>query len=158
MINRGDPWKMRSGVVEMAAGFCADVPDLSLVCDAVRPAGHHVVYLWTFTGTHSQIGNPLKVAGWEEWDFDDDMKVKSSRGWLDAQDCERQAAGGWRGSSERSKIPRGSRKKSPGRCRGFIGLRCVAADQPPQLPPEPSADMTWPTMRDWTRGSLSMPT
>ena len=94
VINRGEPWKTRSGVAEMAAGFYADVPDLSLTCDKVRRAGDHVVYLWTFTGTHSQTGNPLKVAGWEEWDFDADLKVKSSRGWFDTEDHDRQVNGG----------------------------------------------------------------
>lgn len=36
VINRGEPWRGRSGVAEMAAGFFADVPDLTLVCDKVR--------------------------------------------------------------------------------------------------------------------------
>jgi uncharacterized protein (TIGR02246 family) len=33
VINRGSPWEGRSGVARMAAGFFADVPDLTLVCD-----------------------------------------------------------------------------------------------------------------------------
>ena len=53
VINRGNPWSGRQGIAEMAAGFFADVPDLMLVCDAVRCAGTHVAYFWTFTGTHS---------------------------------------------------------------------------------------------------------
>lgn len=93
-INRGEPWEGRARVAEMAAGFFADVPDLSLVCDGVRCAGEHVVYLWTFTGTHSTTKNPLRVVGWEEWDLDADCKVKSSRGWYDAQDYKRQTQGG----------------------------------------------------------------
>jgi hypothetical protein len=76
----------------MAAGFFADVPDLTLVCDEVRCAGDHVLYLWTFTGTHSGTKNPLRVVGWEEWDFDGDLKVKASRGWFDADDYARQTA------------------------------------------------------------------
>ena len=94
VINRGNPWKGRSGVAQMAAGFFADVPDLALVCDQVRCAGDHVVYLWTFTGTHSGTKNPLRIAGWEEWDFDADLKVKASRGWFDAGDYTRQTSGG----------------------------------------------------------------
>ena len=39
VINRGAPWAGRAGVAQMAAGFFADVPDLSLVCDGVRCAG-----------------------------------------------------------------------------------------------------------------------
>ena len=70
----------------MAAGFFVDVPDLNLVCDALRIAGEHVVYLWTFTGTHAVTGNTLVVAGWEEWDMDAEQRVTSSRGWFDADD------------------------------------------------------------------------
>jgi hypothetical protein len=50
VINRGEPWEGRARVAEMATGFFADVPDLKLVCDELRCAGDHVVYLWTFTG------------------------------------------------------------------------------------------------------------
>jgi len=35
IINNGDPWSGRSRVQEMAAGFYADVPDLTLSCDDV---------------------------------------------------------------------------------------------------------------------------
>jgi uncharacterized protein (TIGR02246 family) len=92
VINRGTPWEGRSGVAQMAAGFFADVPDLTLVCDAVRVAGDHVVYLWTFTGTHASSARPLRVSGWEEWDIDTDGKVKASRGWFDADDYARQTS------------------------------------------------------------------
>lgn len=92
VINRGEPWTGRARVAEMAAGFFADVPDLKLVCDGLRCAGNHVVYLWTFTGTHAGSKNPLSVSGWEEWDLDADLKVGSSRGWYDADDYERQTS------------------------------------------------------------------
>ena len=91
VINRGEPWQGRARVAEMAAGFFADVPDLKLVCDGLRCAGDHVVYLWTFTGTHSGTRKPLRVSGWEEWDLDADYKVKASRGWYDADEYRRQA-------------------------------------------------------------------
>ena len=91
-INRGNPWIGRKGIVDMAAGFFADVPDLKLVCDGVRCAGNHVAYFWTFTGTHASTKNPLRVVGWEEWDLDADLKVAASRGWYDADDYARQSA------------------------------------------------------------------
>ena len=90
VINRGEPWEERARVAEMAAGFFADVPDLKLVCDELRCAGDHVVYLWTFTGTHSGTKNPLRIVGWEEWDLDADYKVKASRGWYDTDEYSRQ--------------------------------------------------------------------
>lgn len=92
-INSGTPWTGRAGIAAMAAGFFADVPDLSLVCDGVRCAGDHVLYLWTFTGTHAESKRPLKIVGWEEWDVDSTLKVTRSRGWYDADDYARQVAG-----------------------------------------------------------------
>ena len=71
-----------------------DVPDLNTVCGSVRPAGDHIAYLWTFSGTRSGAGNPLSVRGWEEWELDADLKVKASRGWFDAIDYDTRATGG----------------------------------------------------------------
>lgn len=93
VINRGDPWTGRARIAEMAAGFHADVPDLSLNCDEIRCAGSHAVFVWTFRGHDATTGKPLEVRGWEEWDLDDDLKVKASRGWFDAEEYARQAAG-----------------------------------------------------------------
>lgn len=90
VINNGTPWQGRAGVAAMAAGFFAGVPDLHLVCDGVRAAGDHVVYLWTFTGHHAGTQNPLRITGWEEWDVDAAGKVAASRGWFDAADYARQ--------------------------------------------------------------------
>jgi uncharacterized protein (TIGR02246 family) len=94
VINRGTPWEARAGVAAMAAGFFADVPDLTLTCDGIRVAGDHVVYLWTFTGHHSGTKAPLRITGWEEWDLDADHRVSASRGGYDAADYARQVAGG----------------------------------------------------------------
>ena len=91
VINRGQPWEGRTGVARMAAGFLADVPDLELVCDGLRVASDHVVYLWTFTGTHAATGNSMRVAGWEEWDVDAEHRVTSSQGWFDADHYARQS-------------------------------------------------------------------
>lgn len=90
VINGGTPWTGRAGVRDMAAGFFADVPDLSLVCDGVRSAGRHALYLWTFTGAHAASQNRLKVVGWEEWDLEASGLVSLSRGWFDADSYARQ--------------------------------------------------------------------
>ncbi len=92
VINRSEPWEGRARVADMAAGFFADVPDLKLVCDVLRCADNHVVYLWTFTGTHAGTRKPLCISGWEEWDVDAEYKVKASRGWYDAAEYTRQTA------------------------------------------------------------------
>ncbi len=93
IINRGDPWTGRARVRDMAAGFYADVPDLTLRCDDIRCSGNHAIYVWTFTGHDASTGNPLNIRGWEEWEIGDDLKVIASRGWFDAEDYARQAAG-----------------------------------------------------------------
>ncbi len=93
MINRSDPSVNRSGIAEMAAGFHAAVPDLNLTCNDIRVSGNHAVYVWTFTGHDVDTGNPLSVRGCEEWELDDDLKVRSSRGWYDAEDYAAQIAG-----------------------------------------------------------------
>jgi uncharacterized protein (TIGR02246 family) len=93
VINRGTPWEGRAGIAAMAAGFFADVPDLTLSCDGLRLAGNHVAYLWTFTGHHARTRNPLRIMGWEEWDLNAEGKVTASRGWYDAEAYARQVAG-----------------------------------------------------------------
>jgi len=92
-INRGAPWRGRGAIAEMAAGFFTDVSGMKLTCDGVRCAASHVVYLWTFTGRAAKTGHALTVHGWEEWDVGDDLKVRASRGWYDAEDYARQVAG-----------------------------------------------------------------
>jgi uncharacterized protein (TIGR02246 family) len=93
VINGGAPWLGRAGVAAMADGFFADVPDLHLICDGIRIAGDHMIYLWAFTGHHSGTRNPLKINGWEEWDLNTEDLVQSSRGCFDADDYARQVAG-----------------------------------------------------------------
>jgi uncharacterized protein (TIGR02246 family) len=93
IINSGTPYLRREGVAQMAAGFYADVPDLALICDGVRVAGDHMIYLWTFTGHHSGTKNPLHIVGWEEWDLNADHQVTLSLGRFDGSDYARQVAG-----------------------------------------------------------------
>ena len=94
IINRGEPSKGHAELTAMAAGFHADVPDLVLTCEGIRSAGQHVIYLWRFTGHHVETGNPLDIAGWEEWELNENMKITSSLGWFDAEDYQRQVEGG----------------------------------------------------------------
>jgi uncharacterized protein (TIGR02246 family) len=91
-INAGTPWHGRDGVAAMAAGFFADIPDLTLRCDGIRTAGNHIAYLWTFTGTFAATGNPVTVSGWEEWQLAGDGLIQWSLGWFDADDYARQTA------------------------------------------------------------------
>ncbi|HID66992.1 MAG TPA: nuclear transport factor 2 family protein, partial [Roseibacterium sp.] len=67
--NCGDPWSGRSRVADMAAGFYANAPDLTLTCDRIRISGNHAAFVWTFTGHDAGTNTPLKIKGWEEWDL-----------------------------------------------------------------------------------------
>lgn len=91
-INGGPIWQDRAGVAAMAAGFFADIPDLSLRCDGVRAAERTAIYLWTFTGTHAATSKPMVVSGWEAWEIGADGLIAFSRGWFDADDYARQTA------------------------------------------------------------------
>ena len=93
VINRGDSWVGRDGITKMASSFYADVPDLTLSCNDIRLAGSHAIYVRTFTGHDANTGNALKVGGWEEWELGEDLKVRASRGWFDADDYTRRVEG-----------------------------------------------------------------
>lgn len=93
VINSGPQHLGRAGVREVAEGFFADVPDLHLICDGVRLAGDHLIYLWTFTGHHARTVAPLSISGWEEWDLGPDRLIRRSRGWYDTGDYARQVNG-----------------------------------------------------------------
>jgi len=93
-INRGDTLKGQEAIVEMAAGFYAEFPDLIVHCDELRTAGNHAIFVWTLEGHHAETKNYVKVAGWEEWELDENMKIKSSLGWFDAEEYDRQVAEG----------------------------------------------------------------
>jgi hypothetical protein len=69
------------------------VPDLALTCDDVRVSAAHVVFVRTFTGHAAGTGDPIKAQGWEEWDLAPDLKVRTSRGWFDAEAYDRRAGG-----------------------------------------------------------------
>jgi nuclear transport factor 2 (NTF2) superfamily protein len=93
-INRAPALRGQAAIADMAAGFYADFPDLVVLCDGVRVAGSHVVFLWTLEGHHAQTKAHVRISGWEEWEFDDQMKIISSLGWFDVQEYERQIRAG----------------------------------------------------------------
>ena len=93
-VNLGEASVGRAAIAEMAAGFYAEFPGLTVLCDGVRAAGDHVVFLWTLEGRHAVTGNHVRVPGWEEWTLDADLKVHRSLGWFDAAEYARQIAEG----------------------------------------------------------------
>ena len=92
-VNRGDVLKGTQAITDMAAGFYAAFPDLTLHCDLARWNGSHAVFAWTLEGHHADTKNFVKVGGWEEWELDSDMNITASQGWFDATDYQRQIDG-----------------------------------------------------------------
>ncbi|MEO1192146.1 MAG: nuclear transport factor 2 family protein [Pseudomonadota bacterium] len=92
-INRGDVLKGQQAIIDMAAGFYAEFPDLVVHCDLPRRAGSHAIFVWTLEGHHAETKNYVKVGGWEEWELDAKGKVAASLGWFDAEDYQRQVEG-----------------------------------------------------------------
>ncbi len=93
-INRGDPIAGRAALLEMVGGFQGDFPDLHLTVEHLRIAGDHVMFGWLLEGTHVETGKSVSVPGWEEWDLDENGKVKTSLGWFDAAEYDRQVQEG----------------------------------------------------------------
>ena len=97
VINDGEPSNGRPEIAEMALGFYSGFPDLVVHMDSIRTSGAYCVFLWTLEGTNSGpdgTGNRVKVSGWEYWRLTDDGLVAESKGHFDAEDFERQLAGG----------------------------------------------------------------
>ena len=92
IINRGEPMIGHGDIGDMVKGFCDEFPDVVLELDASYIAGDHAVYVWTFKGHQIGTGKYAEFQGWEEWELTEDCKVRSSRGWFDAEDYERQLA------------------------------------------------------------------
>ena len=93
-INRGEEQFGRDAMLAMAGGFMAAFPDLKITRDFFRLAGDRAVFGWTLEGRHAETNNPVKASGWEEWELDDDCLITNSLGWFDAEDYDRQVAGG----------------------------------------------------------------
>ncbi len=96
-INDGEPSVGRAQVAQMASGFYSGFPDLVVRMDSIRTSGTYCVYQWTLEGTNSGpdgTGNRVVLSGWEYWRLNDDGLVAESKGHFDAEDFERQVAGG----------------------------------------------------------------
>lgn len=90
IINRGEPVVGRAALLDMVSGFYGEFPGLTVKLDHLRMAGDHVLFGWVLEGKHAETGNNVRVPGWEEWDLDEDLKVRKSLGWFDAEEYDRQ--------------------------------------------------------------------
>jgi nuclear transport factor 2 (NTF2) superfamily protein len=85
-INGGEPTE----VTEVARSFIAAFPDIEVFMDDVVLEDGRVEYHWTFTGTSSETGNPVRISGREEWTLGEDGLVAESQGSYDQADYDRQ--------------------------------------------------------------------
>ena len=73
-INGGEP----AGIEEVAASFIAAFPDITVYQDDLVVRDEVVEYHWTFTGTSSETGKWVDIAGSEEWTIGSDGQIARS--------------------------------------------------------------------------------
>ncbi len=95
-INSGAPAVGRAAITASAASFMTAFPDLVVRLDSLRAGPHGTEYHWTLTGTNTGpggTGRPVKIAGYEEWQFDAEDLIATSLGHFDAAEYQRQVSG-----------------------------------------------------------------
>ena len=92
-INGAAPWEGREGVAAMAAGFFADVPDLSLTCDGTPRRRRPCRLSLDLHRTRRGDGKAPPHFGMGEVGPRRRQKGAASLGWFDAADYARQVAG-----------------------------------------------------------------
>jgi steroid delta-isomerase-like uncharacterized protein len=96
-INDAAPAIGRDAVAKAAQGFMTAFPDLVVMMDSVSQSAEGVRYNWTLTGTNTGpggTGKPVRISGFELWQFGPDGLVAESLGHFDAADYQRQLNGG----------------------------------------------------------------
>jgi nuclear transport factor 2 (NTF2) superfamily protein len=85
-INGGEP----AGIEDVAASFIAAFPDITVYMDELLVGDETVDYRWTFTGTSSETGKWVRIAGAEEWTIGEDGLIASALGRFDEAEYARQ--------------------------------------------------------------------
>lgn len=96
-VNENPPAAGRTAVAKVAEEFMKGFPDMRVEMDGLSPAGDQFVYRWTLTGTNTGprgTGMAVKISGYEEWRIGADGLIAESLGHFDAEDYQRQLAGG----------------------------------------------------------------
>ena len=85
-INGAAPFIGREGIVTMAEGFIAAVPDLMLTMESFALRAERGWYNWRLTGTASGpggTGNRIDIHGFEIWRFTPEGLIDFSNGYFD---------------------------------------------------------------------------
>lgn len=94
IVNDSEAHIGRAAIIENAKGLLQTFPGMVVLCHQTRHAGDRAVFIWTLEGRHAEKGNFVSLPGWHEWELDANMRVKHCKGYFDAEDLERQIAGG----------------------------------------------------------------
>ena len=94
-INSGTSSVGRAAITAAAQSFMTAFPDLRILMDRIIERGDRTEYHWTLIGTHTGpggTGNPVRISGFESWQFGPDGLIMESQGHFDVADYNRQLA------------------------------------------------------------------
>ena len=95
-INSGTPAVGRASITAAAQSFMTAFPDLRILMDHIIERGDRTEYHWTLIGTNTGpggTGNPVRISGFESWQFGADGLIADSQGHFDTADYIRQLGG-----------------------------------------------------------------
>lgn len=95
-VNDAAPAVGREAIAAVAHGFMTAFPDLQVLMDDVVEEGDRVLYRWTLVGTNTGpggSGRPVRISGFEEWQFSDEGLIAESLGHFDGEAYQRQLEG-----------------------------------------------------------------
>jgi len=96
-VNDAEPAVGHDAITEVARGFMTGFPDMELAMDGIEGDAGSAVYRWTFAGTNTGpegTGRAVRFSGYEAWTLSANGLIARSLGHFDAEDYERQLAGG----------------------------------------------------------------
>lgn len=95
-INAGAPAIGRAAITETVQSFMAAFPDLKVIVDQLIVGEDEAEYHWTLTGRNTGpggTGNPVRISGFERWQFNSERLIAKSQGQFDAEEYNRQLQG-----------------------------------------------------------------
>jgi uncharacterized protein (TIGR02246 family) len=80
----GDSYRGHDGIRRLVGEVLAEVPDMQLVMDSLESEADHLVFHWTFIGTHTASGRNVQISGTETWRLDASGLIAESHEHYDA--------------------------------------------------------------------------
>ncbi|MDX2177994.1 MAG: nuclear transport factor 2 family protein [Bryobacteraceae bacterium] len=95
-INAGATSVGRAAIAAAAQSFMTAFPNMVVSLDRVCQRGEGAIFEWTLTGVNtgpSGTGRPVRISGYEEWQFGTNGLIGESQGHFDDADYRRQLSG-----------------------------------------------------------------